>query len=403
MSAFDYMGIIFPYSQIGKNIDELDYKLRLPQNKKFNVQPLELHSTIQFNSTYIELVDKVYHERGYFTIFGLWFVFTPILILIFLFVKAYIVELSEIGFGLINLLYFIVMIGMFIPVLYLTYRLSLKIDTFTYTHFPIRFNRKNKMVYVFAKDGIVSKYHWDDLYVAIMVSKEFKNKPRKNTYDVRLNVLDENKVITHAFALPYCQESYLDEEKLMYKGLWEYVRRYMEEGVKDSYAQVEQLIPIAHQRETLWLSIKMAWHSFNRYDYVIFKKNQEGIYINDHEEQRKLKVIAPTIQGLFFSFVMMYIIGRYTIAKLAKRPIWPDWVEAECQIDANDVYDLENHPKPKKSAPRPSLLQWVIYLIAAALAYLNLYVTAWLFDLIGMAKDVDIGLHRFMEFWNWFG
>lgn len=48
---FDRTGIFEPYTQIGKNIDEIEDRIHLPQQEQTNVEPLALNSTIWFNST----------------------------------------------------------------------------------------------------------------------------------------------------------------------------------------------------------------------------------------------------------------------------------------------------------------------------------------------------------------
>lgn len=400
---FDRTGIFEPYTQIGKNIDEIEDRIHLPQQEQTNVEPLALNSTIWFNSTYMELVDKIYHERGTVTFFAIIAALLPLLMIVlsvdYFILKIYTKTLQHIDYLLPLFSLFICM-----PVIYFIYLFLLKQDTFSYTHYPIRFNRKNKMVYSFRPDGTVGKYRWDDLYVALMVSKQDIRQPHKSTYDVRFNVLDTHRVITDAFALPYCHEVQYDPDQLVYRGLWEYVRRYMEERMIDSYNTVDQLLPLRHQRETFWQSIKLGWSGILHGHTIIFKQNEQtGIYEKNLEEQNKLKVISPLTQGFFFSFVMMFMLGRYAIAKLAKRPVWPKWVEEECQVDADDPYDLDRYPKPKAARPPLTFTRVFVYGITAVLAYLNIYATLWCFDLIAMAKDADISLHGLLEFWHWFG
>lgn len=400
---FDRTGIFEPYTQIGKNIDEIEDRIHLPQQEQTNVEPLALNSTIWFNSTYMELVDKIYHERGTVTFFGL-MICIPVIIFV---IAIYIICLKKIPaetFDIIDLLFILFTTISCMGLIYFVYLFLLKQDTFSYTHYPIRFNRKNKMVYSFRPDGTVGKYRWDDLYVALMVSKQDIRQPHKSTYDVRFNVLDTHRVITDAFALPYCHEVQYDPDQLVYRGLWEYVRRYMEERMIDSYNTVDQLLPLRHQRETFWQSIKLGWEILGHGTSTTLKKNkQTGVYEENIEEQNKSGVISLLIHGLFFNLIMTAMLGRYAIAKLAKRPVWPKWVEEECQVDADDPYDLDRYPKPKAARPPFTFTRAFVYGITAVLAYLNIYATLWCFDLIAMAKDADISLHGLLEFWQWFG
>lgn len=44
-------------------------------------------------------------------------------------------------------------------------------DAFTYTHYPLRFNRRNREFYAFRRDGTVLKARWEEFYWTIYNSK----------------------------------------------------------------------------------------------------------------------------------------------------------------------------------------------------------------------------------------
>ena len=76
-------------------------------------------------------------------------------------------------------------------------------DFFCYTHYPIRFNRKNRMVYVFRHNapGGVLTIPWDSAYFYIGRSSPAAGSAGHYTFDLRCNVLDDQRMVRDTFAV----------------------------------------------------------------------------------------------------------------------------------------------------------------------------------------------------------
>jgi len=97
-------------------------------------------------------------------------------------------------------------------------------DAFTYTHYPIRFNRKNRQVYVFRRNGTVLKAGWEDIYWTIYGHNI-------GTHDLYVvgHVMGEDKTtVKETFALSTTDAGAPGEQNL--RSLFEFFRQYMEEG-----------------------------------------------------------------------------------------------------------------------------------------------------------------------------
>ncbi|WP_413496483.1 DUF6708 domain-containing protein, partial [Morganella psychrotolerans] len=93
------------------------------------------------------------------------------------------------------------------------------------THYPIRFNRKTRMVYAFRTDGTIISAPWDTIYFTSGLGR-FK-APTEGYYLSGHILSDDKKTIIDTFCLP---ESDIYKEDLIPH--WEFIRRYMEEGVE---------------------------------------------------------------------------------------------------------------------------------------------------------------------------
>ncbi|WP_409283152.1 DUF6708 domain-containing protein, partial [Proteus columbae] len=131
---------------------------KLDQNSRIDLENEELIpdvKVIAVNSHYLEMVDKYYSSKGFVSLFSslgtaaflgsaLWIIFY------FIFFQQFSKEniVSTIIIGSL----FLVM-GLFMFSL-------LKTEWFAWTHYPIRFDRKNQMVYAFRTDGSIIIVPW---------------------------------------------------------------------------------------------------------------------------------------------------------------------------------------------------------------------------------------------------
>lgn len=307
----DNLGLLLKF-KVNRPLTEEERTYRVMQDKRLNIEPLNQLSTIRMNSTYLEMVDKYYGWKGYLTLFSL------IVILIFTVAFLTLVSISVKRFDTLTVdakteevIFLAVIFFMSLPLILVGVWMFLK-ETFAYTHYPIRINRKNGKIYVFRLDGTVLAMPWKDVFFTVG-----KGRPRGAYDDIRGHVIDADGVtVKETFALSHFSGK--DDPDLMQ--YWEYVRRYMADGPAGLIQQIEHVIEISHNKETFW----------------------NGFH-------RLLAEMAPIplIAFLTAPFWFVVAIFRYFAMRTSKIPQWPQWVEDECQVDANDPYQRdEQHPHP---------------------------------------------------------
>jgi hypothetical protein len=282
-------------------------KNQLHQKERLDVQPVYNAPTRKFISTYVEMVDRWFYCRGTHT--G-GFLFLSIAMVVMVFIMAPLYDLQHSGtLTAMGLLSMGVSFCAFLPLWAWAVWLIRK-EAYCWTHYPIRFNRKNRMVYVFGFAGIVRSAKWDDLFFTLGRS-EFVMKQQ---WDIRGHVLKADKeTVEWSFALH--GESPIPRKLKMY---WEFVRRYMEEGPASVHDEVFWCHDIATKRET-------------------FRVGRDVVQL---QEGRGL------LEKIFFLFFWSAALARSFVMRTSKIPVWPDEVEALCKIEPNDAYviDASNNP-----------------------------------------------------------
>ncbi|KQR78543.1 hypothetical protein ASG35_08970 [Burkholderia sp. Leaf177] len=270
------------------------------------------------NSTYLELVDGIYSNRGMMSSVGIF------AIALFSSAEGYIAYsilfdyylnpqwdrgeewsmLLSAGFsGLISA---VVVVGFIVSNRTIG-------EWFRYTHYPMRFNRQNRMVYVFRGDDTVLEAPWDDVYFTLRVNSQAFGV---RTLGICGLVLKDPKTVQEMFVFGYASSS--RDYCLRH---WEFIRRYMEEGpqaVIDAPG-FRYCLPIADKRETLyegWIALvsRDAWN--------------------------------PVLKWLMLPFHVLFFIGRLVCRVTSKVPLWPADVEAACAIKPGDAYVRDSSTNP---------------------------------------------------------
>ncbi|CAK9886293.1 MAG: hypothetical protein XXXJIFNMEKO3_02721 [Candidatus Erwinia impunctatus] len=299
------------------------YKLNRPLNAQERACQLHQNESVDFlgggvendttvisvNSKYLELVDKFYPFKGIgsFVSGGSFFMF--------LFGYLSILYNKFIYIGVLNwslngLLSFLVVSVIIIPLIIVSFKM-LKCEWFARTHYPMRFDRKNRLVHVIRLDGTAFSTEWDKLFITYGV-----NHPqlRHDSYYISCHVLAGTVIET--FCLPFTF-SYI--ESLLLR--WEFVRLYMEEGPEPVIDSVDICLPIAKKREGFWLGL-YYWTFCCVYTPFFF---------------------LPMMLG----FGLIFNIPRYIAMQTSRIPQWPKEIELLCQPEKDDRYFRDASMNPK--------------------------------------------------------
>lgn len=252
------------------------------------------------NSTFAECVDKWYAMRGVVlmiaSIFGLvatYGLYTVISISANENAPGWFILLTLLPVGMIG---------------WLAYALTL--DAFAYTHYPIRFNRKNRQVYVLRRNGSVLKAAWEDIYWTI-----YGHGVGVEDLFVAGHLLNpSDNTVQETFGLSTVTAGPAGEENL--KALFEFFRLYMEKGPEQVLKALRPtplvMLPGIHKQKESW---RFGW------EYITL--NLKGF---------------PLLQLLMQIFLLPMSLFRWVAMRTSKIPQWPQWVEDECRIDPDDPW-----------------------------------------------------------------
>ncbi|MBE1161936.1 DUF6708 domain-containing protein [Dyella acidiphila] len=175
-------------------------------------------------------------------------------------------------------------------------------DFFTRTHYPIRFNRKKRMVYVYRDkcDGGVLRMPWDAGYFHI------GQGIRDKVYlDLRCHLLDGD-IVKDTFPV-----GFFFVPRQAVQELWEFIRVYMEEGPE--VLQEDTIITATPSR---------SW----RNSFVL--------------AGTRLLAFNDALVVLLYPFIVCRAFFRWLVMKSCQLPSWPVDIEEVCQIEPNDPNQL---------------------------------------------------------------
>lgn len=274
---------------------------------------------IRMNSVYLEMVDGSYVDRGAVSAWGV-FAVSSVSLFLFSFWKIVIFDnllnpnwSHRETAAMLSAAFVLSIVGL--VVLYGAIWFSRHTgEWFRYTHYPIRFNRRNRMVYVFRGDGTVLEASWDNIHFTL---HEVKKVGTIAWLGISGLVLKDPRTVQEQFTFGY---SAIREGNC--KRHWEFIRRYMQDGPQavtraDGFTYC---LPIADKKETPY----QGWVE---------------LLSNDAPGSITRWLMLP-INVLFF-------IGRMVANATCKVPLWPADVEAACRVDANDPYMRDSRSNPE--------------------------------------------------------
>lgn len=256
-------------------------------------------------------------------------------------------------------------------------------ELFTYTYFPVRFNRKNGKVYVMGANKKVETYDWGSLQIQIQMQTD-ANAP----WDVRCCDVDDNGIIQRTFSLPF---RYLDVDEVLY-GHFEFVNRYMsaseDSELEEVASSIRHIFPVYQRKETFKESVQRS----------LFEYHSQFMDIEYPEKSLRLDWLFI----INIPFWFLKLLGRRLSVLTSTTPHFPFEVEVECDIDPNDKFDLNKNPPVPELIKPATLLEKIITVIVMVVATLaSLSILALVIDMIGAARPHGDYPSFFKMLWDW--
>lgn len=320
---------LFQYP-VHRPLTELEQSLHLRQGQRLNLEPLPQLAVIKLNSTFLELAEYEYNWRGLIT----WFCAFALVILGGGIGYAIAVDLmARFGFTQTatippwwSLLCGVVLWSLSVSLF--TY--VLRLESFSHTHYPIRFNRKTRKVYAFRPNGLHLVANWDDLFISLL------RNPVWDEWTLMAHVMDKDKkTVLASFTLPatetltpqdlnpaYTHNNTVFRQEDCLRGHWEFIRRYMEEGPEDLHHRVKFCMPIAERRETFRFGVERLFANLSGMPKIV------------------ILALSPIIllASPFRAFAM----------RTSRVPVWPVEIDGECPIANGDPYAIEGDDRGEK-------------------------------------------------------
>ncbi|PKG36761.1 MULTISPECIES: DUF6708 domain-containing protein [Psychrobacter] len=354
------------YQAVGQKLADvkgIHEKVPLDKYKTYDVPLHPQQTVVQFNSTYLETTGRNERRRGDAVGWGLFLGF--IIVSMTPFIYHISIQLNN------DFNFFSLGVGVFgIASILITYVLlinMLSTELFTTWHSPIRFNRKTRKVYVRQYNRKVEVYNWDDLTFFIAYINEDR--------DIRAVTFDKNgETITGMFALAF-QNNVFDKSLISY---FEFIRRYMEgddQQLKEVKEAVRYIYPIHKKRETPLMSFKRLILNVVHYSHE-----------NMEYPERTFRFYPVTI--VILPLLALRYVGRVISMLTSYRHQFSKAIEAECQIDPNDPYDLNKHlPEGNLEQNNEPIWKTIVYSVGVIIAtIIMLFIGAFIIDMIGAAR-----------------
>lgn len=365
------------YNTIGQPYKKEYEAYRLYQQQNYGLPLRPQRTVVQFNSTYMELVDRWESERGEIThIQGIAFLLGTFGCAVGLSI-TYLVY-SDDGLSIAFLGILITTVICF-GILWFVIRL-LSRELFTYTYFPVRFNRKNGKVYVIGANKQVETYDWDKLKIHM---QNDINTP----WDVRCCDVDDAGIVQRTFSLPFLHTSPNEFLKHHFAFVNAYMNSKTDKDIKQVADSIRYVFPIHKRKETIRESIERSRFEFyNRWEDMEYPETSLKI---------DLHYIAAT------PFWLLKLLGRCLAVLTCTTPHFPFEIEAECDIDPNDKFDLNKNP-PNPPRREYSLLEKAgIAVLLLVGSIIGLSVFALFIDIMGAARPHGDYPSFFKMLWDW--
>ena len=292
-----YSGWVIKW-RVNRNVSEEEYASGLLMKPLEGACSDDKGTLTAFNSTYVEFVDRRFRLRGGFgtMIATVWFLFS-LFFIFFAWLGLPHQEFDEI-IGVIVISSVSLLSG------FISWYVLPRLDFFNCTNYPVRFNRRTRMVYVYrsSRDGGILAIPWGEGF--FHVGKGLRNK---YLLDLRCHVLDDN-MVSDTFVVG----AYFDDETII-RNLWTFICKYMDEG------------PDAVRPRHLMISTKPTWKNC----YIFIAGN--------------MRLYSSMKRFLFAPVLLLFAGFRWLVMVTCRPPVWPQVIEDACRIDEIDPNRL---PEP---------------------------------------------------------
>ncbi len=306
----EYNGLLQKFP-IDRPLTGDERRFQLKQGASTGVDPLYQLSVIRMNSTFVEMVDKYYAWKG---------------ALVSIAVPIGVALAAVFGYLLFNLYagawsdpvtptplwVGVALVAMLAPMLVFLAWLFSK-EAFTHTHYPMRFNRKTRMVHVFRLNGTVLSVKWDDLFFCLA------RCTTPSQWDVRGHVLaQDGTTVRETFSLT--DWGFGSAATHVLRGYWEFVRRYMEGGAGSVNQCVHFCLPIADKREPI-------------------KFGFQRMFAEAAGQHLPLRALGAVMAAAFLP-------GRWVAMRTSAIPVWPKEIDEVCRVEADDPFVKDSNGNP---------------------------------------------------------
>ncbi len=280
-------------------------KSGLDKNCRLHIEPNNLGGVINFNETYMDIVDWSYQKVGPLEILFLFFAAGPIYFASLFYVDTFTGRNPDPVF------YNSVVTFFCLPFVLWCGRILWN-SLSGCTHYPVRLDRKNQMVHVFRhnNDGGVSSYHWNEISFGLSGGGV---EQRGFTTGIMIGYVKRPDSSYEYFRLGVIWPS----DEGMYSQ-WEYFRRYMKEG-PESLPEPDFLLPIDGKRESFRLGAQFCW------------------FLGGPDIALAIFLAPLTVPGSLLRWFFMHITRSL--------PRWPQHIVDQCPVSACDKYAC----KPRES------------------------------------------------------
>jgi hypothetical protein len=321
----DYAGLLAKF-RTSRPLTPAEHRYQLHQKERLDLEPHYQFSVIRLNSTYLELVDKWYGARGMLTAIALigFLIAGGVFALMGLSLLIGLVDgTSPYQDSAIPFYNGIAMLLMVAPIGWGMWKV-LRAESFSFTHYPMRFNRITGMVHVYRVDGTVLSVPWREIYFTLAQVDHLHK-----FWNILGHLMEADQVsVKETFALSMSEVG-TPEGILLMRSHWEFFRRYMEDGPSSVAGQVEFCLPLVGRRESLIFGARR----------LLLRNTGQSI--------------CSPITWLSIAFDIVQIPFRWISIRTSKIPVWPAEIESTCSIADNDPFAIDGSATGERRALFP--------------------------------------------------